>query len=266
MQKDMFMNKKDTKYEDVHLMLKATGKTTFINFYHDFKDFSISDKYLCDKVYKESPTAKSPNQRYKIPRARQIFKTGQQIDALKIIINSKKMSSDIIEKAKKILAEEIALQHSNNDIAFINELNNGFEFEDFASSFEYDNQPQNPREKIRSDSSVYPRDKKVSFNALKKAKFLCEVDLSHNVFLRKNSKVTYTEPHHLIPLSAQKDFPKVNLDREQNIVSLCSFCHNLIHYGSDFESILKPLYNERKELLKNIGIEITYEQLKRYYE
>ena len=76
---------------------------------------------------------------------------------------------------------------------------------------------------------------------------------------------TYTEPHHLVPLSAQDKFPDVNLDREQNIVSLCSACHNQLHYGKDFENILKPLYEERKELLKLIGINISYEQLRTYY-
>ena len=39
--------KKDTKYVDVHSMLKAAGKTMFITFYDELKDFSLSDKYLC---------------------------------------------------------------------------------------------------------------------------------------------------------------------------------------------------------------------------
>ena len=63
----------------------------------------------------------------------------------------------------------------------------------------------------------------------------------------------------------QKDFPDVNLDREQNIVSLCSHCHNLLHYGADIDSVLYKLYTDRKDLLKLIGIEISYEDLRKYY-
>ena len=259
------MSKKDTKYVDVHSMLKAAGKTMFIKFYNDLKDFSLSDKYLCEKVYQESPTAKSPNQRYKVPRAREVFRTNQQIEALKIIIHSKKLSDKIIEEAKRLLEVELSLVESNEDSSFVNEFNNEFDLKNSAEPFEYNNVPEKPREKSKNSSYVYPRSRKVAFNALKKANFLCEMNSSHDVFVRKNANITYTEPHHIVPLSAQDKFPDVNLDREQNIVSLCSACHNQLHYGKDFENILKPLYEERKELLKLIGINISYEQLLEYY-
>lgn len=261
----VLMSKKDTKYVDVHSMLKAAGKTMFIKFYNDLKDFSLSDKYLCEKVYKESPTAKSPNQRYKVPRAREVFRTNQQIEALQLIIRSEKLSADIITEAKRLLEVELSLVESNEDSSFVNEFNNDFSIENFSKPFEYNNTPEKPREKSKNSSYVFPRSKKVAFNALKKANFLCEMDSSHDVFMRKNADITYTEPHHLVPLSTQNEFPDVNLDREQNIVSLCSACHNQLHYGKDFENILKPLYEERKELLKLIGINISYEQLRTYY-
>ena len=98
-----------------------------------------------------------------------------------------------------------------------------------------------------------------------KANYLCEVDNSHWVFKRRNSNKTYTEPHHLVPLSAHKDFKNIDLDREQNVVSLCSHCHNLLHYGEDVDQVLKPLYEARKELLEKVGIFVSYEQLKKYY-
>ena len=261
----VLMSKKDTKYVDVHSMLKAAGKTMFIKFYNDLKDFSLSDKYLCEKVYKESPTAKSPNQRYKVPRAREVFRTNQQIEALELIIRSEKLPADIIAEAKRLLEVELCLVESNEDSSFVNEFNNEFDSKNSDEPFEYNNTPEKPREKSKNSSYVYPRSKKVAFNALKKANFLCEMDSSHDVFMRKNADITYTEPHHLVPLSAQDKFPDVNLDREQNIVSLCSACHNQLHYGKDFENILKPLYKDRKELLKLIGINISYEQLRTYY-
>lgn len=68
-----------------------------------------------------------------------------------------------------------------------------------------------------------------------------------------------------MPMSAQKDF-SVSLDVENNIVSLCSNCHNLLHYGTDFEPVLKKLYDERKSELEKAGIRISFEELMKYYE
>lgn len=73
------------------------------------------------------------------------------------------------------------------------------------------------------------------------------------------------EPHHLIPLSQHKKFD-VSLDVEENIVSLCSNCHNLLHYGSDYEALLKKLYDERKDLLESVGICVTYDELVSMYQ
>ena len=250
----------DSKYDSVQSMLKAAGKTMFIAFYYDLKDFSLSDKYLCEKVYRESPTAKSPNQRYKVPRAREIFKTNQQIEALRIVINSNKLSVEIIDKAKKILQEEMKLAEINEDTRFANEFNAEFPEKD-DTPFEYDNTPEKPREKSAVSAYAYPRSKKVANNALKHAHYLCEVDASHMVFTRKNSDINYTEPHHIVPLSAQKDFPEANLDREQNVVSLCSHCHNLLHYGADIDPVLLPVYTERKELVGGRGANESFDFL-----
>ena len=40
---------KDTKYEDLNKTLAAVGKAVFVNFYYDFKDFSISKDELAKK-------------------------------------------------------------------------------------------------------------------------------------------------------------------------------------------------------------------------
>ncbi|MFC4559384.1 hypothetical protein ACFO3D_14395 [Virgibacillus kekensis] len=122
-----------------------------------------------------------------------------------------------------------------------------------------------PKEKLPLKASgqgsfTYPRNLKVAINALKRAEFKCEFDNRHKSFIRKRDGNPYTEPHHLIPLSFHNNFP-YSLDIEQNIVSLCSHCHNLLHYGKDFEVVLKKLYDDRKDLLKEAGIVITFEQL-----
>lgn len=89
--------------------------------------------------------------------------------------------------------------------------------------------------------------------ALIRADFKCEVDENHKLFLRKSQQVNYTEPHHLIPLKYDKLFSK-SLDVEANIVSLCSYCHNLIHYGADAEIVIRKLWEDRKKELEAAGI------------
>ena len=118
-----------------------------------------------------------------------------------------------------------------------------------------------------------PETLKVAKNALKLANFKCEGvnkeegENEHFVFARKaDPEITYTEPHHLIPISNHKDFEN-SLDVEANIVSLCSNCHKLIHYGKDYKQLLENLYNQKKkDKLKEAGIEVSWEQLLNYYE
>lgn len=57
----------------------------------------------------------------------------------------------------------------------------------------------------------------------------------------------------------------VSLDVEENIVSLCSNCHNQIHYGKDADVLLRKLYEERKDALASVGIKITLERLLEMY-
>lgn len=111
----------------------------------------------------------------------------------------------------------------------------------------------------------YKRDPGIAINAIKNADYKCEYCSEHQTFIRKANGMPYTEPHHLVPMRAQKDF-SVSLDVENNIVSLCSNCHNLIHYGKGAEILLKKIYNEREQLLQRAGIVITFEELMNYYK
>lgn len=110
------------------------------------------------------------------------------------------------------------------------------------------------------------RNNQIAADALHRADYLCEVDPSHRTFLRKND-IPYTEPHHLIPLSRYRDF-NYSLDVMENLVSLCSHCHNLLHYGRmvDKRPVLEKLYNERIEALRKCGLDLTLEQLLDYYK
>lgn len=117
---------------------------------------------------------------------------------------------------------------------------------------------------VANGHKVFPRDRQVAINALAHAHYSCEIDKKHPTFLRKNSDKNYTEPHHLIPMAFSDEFD-VSLDVEENIVSLCSNCHNQIHYGEGADVLLKKLYEERKGHLLRVGIDITFDRLLEMY-
>lgn len=260
---------KDSKYTDINNTLNAIGKKVFVDFYYDFKNNSLSTTDIAEKLIKHNPQTHSLRQGFRIPRAKHIFENNQQIEALEIIISSTRLDEETISRAKIILSNELKLKEKvkvdiTDESNFVEVLNNNFDTSSVKK--EYDNSPKAPKVKSKVTTSVYNRDRKVALNALAHADYKCEYEPSHQTFTRKNSDVPYTEPHHLVPLSASKDFPNIDLDREQNIVSLCSNCHNWIHYGASNETILRKLYDERKDLLEKIGISITFEELMNYYK
>lgn len=135
----------------------------------------------------------------------------------------------------------------------------------YISNAKYSNiKPEKPVPITISGKTSYKRNKIVAERALSIAEFRCEIDNNHSTFKRKIDDLPYVEAHHLIPLSFQSDF-EFSLDVEENIVSLCSNCHNEIHYGKNAKELIEFLYNKRKNLLKNKEIDVTLEQLYKYY-
>ena len=106
----------------------------------------------------------------------------------------------------------------------------------------------------------YPRSRLTAIRALERADYKCEICGEHATFKRKVDGLPYMEPHHLIPMAYQRDF-KYKLDRVGNIVSLCSNCHNEIHYGINSPDLIEKLYEMRKSDLSKIGLEITLKDL-----
>lgn len=117
---------------------------------------------------------------------------------------------------------------------------------------------------VLTEINVYRRDRQKSINSLVHANFKCEIDNKHYCFMRKDGKTPYTEAHHLIPLSYQCKF-KYSLDIEENIVSLCSNCHNEIHYGANAKTLIEKLYYDRFDLLRKKKINISLDELLSYY-
>lgn len=127
---------------------------------------------------------------------------------------------------------------------------------------------QAPKPNVNDKQKIsYPRDATVAAKAIAIANYQCEIDRNHPSFIRRTNNKNYTESHHLIPISAQADF-EYSLDIEENIVSLCSNCHNCLHYGADEvrENYLYQLFNQRKALLEQVGLSIEFDNLKKYYQ
>lgn len=97
--------------------------------------------------------------------------------------------------------------------------------------------------------------------------YSCEVDKNHKTFISNTTGENYVEVHHLIPMNFQKQF-EYSLDVPGNLVILCPNCHRLFHHATSKEKskIITSFYDQRKEVLKEFGIEISVEKLKRMYK
>lgn len=113
--------------------------------------------------------------------------------------------------------------------------------------------------------AIYPRNPKISGSAIVNSGFQCQYDYSHKSFISKRTGKKYLEPHHLIPLSYHSKY-NISLDIPENIVALCSDCHNCVHYGKDAKQILTKLYNDEIKELNSIGIVITLDELLKMYK
>ena len=150
----------------------------------------------------------------------------------------------------------------DNDFNFQNEIQN-VESDEMSS----DASKQQPSYSEGTSGRIVVKKAHVSKRALRKAKFKCEFDDNHYTFLT-NKGVPYMEGHHLIPCTASNTARfwtknERNIDCPENIICLCPTCHRRIHFGSNDEkvAIIRDLYNKRKSLLKDVGIEISIDEL-----
>ncbi len=149
------------------------------------------------------------------------------------------------------VSETCDLVDYNNaaDDELINELTNFVP----AENVNYSPIPEQKSPKKEYKGKMLPaRNKQKSQNALTLSGYKCEIG-DHETFIRKSNGLPYTEPHHLIPLQFD-DLFEYSLDVEANIVSLCSNCHNNIHYGINAEGLIRKLWNERESQIHAAGI------------
>ena len=88
---------------DIERKLNSVGKEAFVIYYFDFKTKSreaVINKLVEDKVSNYDGAS------IRVGNAKQIFANNKQCEALSIIVKSKRLPSEVIHLAKKILLEE----------------------------------------------------------------------------------------------------------------------------------------------------------------
>jgi 5-methylcytosine-specific restriction enzyme A len=130
-----------------------------------------------------------------------------------------------------------------------------------------DKEQDRPSFRSVNNRKIWSRNPNYASDAIKVADYLCEVDENHKHFVSKFNQQNYVEAHHLIPMKHQDQFP-CSLDIHANIVSICLACHKQIHHGflNDKKDILEKLFNNRKDRLRQSGIEISMEEFLHFYK
>ncbi len=111
-------------------------------------------------------------------------------------------------------------------------------------------------------SEKYKTDPRISKTVIEKAEYQCQIDNKHMTFYTTKN-ILFAEGHHLIPMSFQKHFLPINLDRKENIISLCPVCHRAVHLGNEKEKEkrLEILFKIKQKELKDVKLEIDFKEL-----
>lgn len=119
--------------------------------------------------------------------------------------------------------------------------------------------------------------------ALEQSNNECCYSKEHKSFLRRTPIMNvadekYLEVHHLIPLGiidsdekddlVGKEITLKNLDVAENMICLCSNCHNKLHYGKEEEckEILKILYHKNEAELRKKNLDIGVDNIIKIYK
>jgi hypothetical protein len=114
----------------------------------------------------------------------------------------------------------------------------------------------------------YKTNPRISKTTLQLSGYKCQTNQEEHITFISKLGLQYMEAHHLIPMHAQKDF-SCNLDRIENIVSICPNCHSAIHLGNDAVRLehLKKLYDDKIQDLIKVGLNISFGELfTKYYK
>lgn len=166
--------------------------------------------------------------------------------------------------AKKISENEEIIDETDEDAKRVLKKINSIEHPIPTGAIHKGIKKQAPSPVENNGKKYYRHSIEVSENALSYAEFKCEINPEHPTFIRRKTGQPYTEAHHLVPMSKQGGFD-ASLDVEENVASLCSNCHNQIHYGKESAELITVLFKKRKEELDNVGINIDLANLLKMY-
>lgn len=112
---------------------------------------------------------------------------------------------------------------------------------------------------------MYARDPALALKRFELAKYKCEADQSHSLFLSRASGKPFLEAHHVIPVSLAEHFKGRQLDSIDNIVALCPHCHRAVHHAQCDQTIdvLEKLILRRKGILSRFAVSL--QDVQRFY-
>ena len=135
----------------------------------------------------------------------------------------------------------------------------------------FENAPNQTLEFGNTGNQRAKTEPKIGKKALQNANYMCELDGNHTTFTSNSSGRNYVEAHHLIPVSKAQEIWNTyskNIDCVENIISLCPNCHRKIHLAiwEEKQGLIEHLYELKYNQLNSVGISITLDQLKEYYQ
>lgn len=202
----------------------------------------------------------------------------ESMDGLNQLLNDVKQMESLMEKDPNRMYSS-ALSNYIKFIAFKNEQQYLIEESAYIYSIEseiaVDNSEINQLEDIKPEppaslkehsTLVYQRDRRVAAEAIRRSRYLCEINHYHKSFKSQLTKEYYMEAHHIIPISTQALF-NYSIDCVPNIASLCPVCHRKIHFGykSDKKKMLEILWDKKQEDILKVGINIRLNEVMEMY-
>ena len=116
-------------------------------------------------------------------------------------------------------------------------------------------------DKTKSVAIRRSRDRIIVQQVLRACTYRCEVNVSHETFIARSTRLPYLEGHHLVPLAQQARFGN-SLDVYANLIGLCPLCHRKLHFAENVlrRSMLAPIYETRAARFAKSGIGMSKDE------
>ena len=184
--------------------LRSVGKKCFIDNYEIFQDLSLDRQFLINKFKKENLSLASCDT--KATDGRQIFLKNLEIDALKNILNSKKLDKAVKEKAKRLLENHIEIIVYPDEI----EDNNLYE-----------------GTKKQITVNAYERNPQARKECIKHYGYKCQICEFNFEKIYGDIGKDFIHVHHIVDISTIGENYQVNPIKD--LIPVCPNCHSMLH-------------------------------------